>query len=119
MIRVLLIEDDRADAELFRLAFRHLGVELEVVHSNTLGDALNVVAFQEFDAVILDLHLSDSFGPETVHRLRTANPRVPVHVMTGHEDHASRERARELGATGYWVKGNYDPAELVAALSGD
>ena len=68
------------------------------------------------DVVLLDLNLPDSSGLETLHRLRGAQPDVPILVLSCDEDETTGLRAVENGAQDYLVKGQYDFHMLGRAL---
>lgn len=81
--RVLLVEDDALDQNLFRrtLAKTHA----DIVCVGRLDDALDRLEGHAFDLVVSDLNLPDSRGMETYERLRAAAGDVPVVLITGHE----------------------------------
>src|SRR5712691_5850136 len=56
------------------------------------------------DAVITDLVMPDMNGVEVTRRLRTADPHLPVFVLTGHADIATAIEALKAGATEYLTK---------------
>lgn len=97
--RILLVEDDRGDAYLAsdRLAEEPFAW-MEIVHVDTLGNALAVLGAQEVDAIVLDLSLPDSQGIETIRRTRRAAPEVPIIVVTGLVDENLRIDAIHAGA---------------------
>ena len=81
--RVLLVEDDALDQEVFRrtLAKTHA----EIVCVSRLDDALERLGAEAFDLVVSDLNLPDSRGIETYDQLKAAAGEVPVVLITGHE----------------------------------
>jgi CheY-like chemotaxis protein len=102
-LRVLLVEDQPADARLVALA---LGGEggAEVAQVDRVAGALARLADAAFDAVLLDLGLPDSHHLDGLERIRRAAPSVPVVVLSGSEDPARRRDALEAGAQAYEVK---------------
>jgi DNA-binding response OmpR family regulator len=107
-IRVLLVEDDEADASLLR---RMLGtvklMRLEVVLAATLEGAMAHLA-AGVDIVLLDLNLPDRSGLGTLAHLRAADPATPVVILTGVEDRQTAVAALDNGAQDYLVKGHVD-----------
>ena len=120
-MRVLLIEDNPADADLLLEIAAEGGRpgELSVDRVPTLGEGLQRLAPEggdEFEAVITDLGLPDAVGLDAVHGLREARPDLPIVVLTGS---AGQDRGLEvlrLGADDYLVKGRYDADGLHRSL---
>lgn len=107
-IRVLLVEDDEADASLLR---RMLGtvklIRIEVLHAATLDSAMAHLS-AGVDIVLLDLNLPDGTGLGTLSHLRATDPTTPVVILTGVEDRQTAVAALESGAQDYLVKGHVD-----------
>jgi DNA-binding NarL/FixJ family response regulator len=67
------------------------------------------------DLVLLDLELPDADGLSVLARLKEAHPRLPVLVVTMHQDPQLVRRAVAAGAAGYVLKG-VDRQELLAGV---
>ena len=70
------------------------------------ADALEAIAVEDFDLVVLDLGLPEVDGWAILGRLR-AEPRtasVPVLIVTARDDAETLQRARLAGANGYLAK---------------
>lgn len=115
--RLLLVEDNPADARLVRELLRDCRGVFEVVHAGRLELALELATTQPVDVVLLDLTLPDSSGLETVRRACAAAPDLPIVVMTGIEDEDTALRAVAEGAQDYLVKGEIDPPLLQRSLA--
>ncbi len=100
--RYLLVEDDGGDADLVRLAVGAGAGGVEVVER--VGVALERLAAERFDAVLLDLSLPDATGLDGLRRIHAAAPLLPVIVLTGLDDEALGRRALAEGAQDYLVK---------------
>ncbi len=117
-IRILLIEDDPADADLVREMFaRHPDrrFHLECVDRLTLG--LAHLASSPVDLVLLDLNLPDSPGLGTFERLHQRAPLVPIIILTGLQDEALAASTIQEGAQDYLVKGQVECSALVRTVS--
>jgi diguanylate cyclase (GGDEF)-like protein len=113
--RLLLIEDDDADAMLVERALeRYPGFELR--HVSQLGPAFEALAADSFDVVLLDLSLPDSFGLDGVAALSSRYPDLPIVVLTGLADDALALEALERGAQDYLAKGQCSPEILVRTM---
>jgi diguanylate cyclase (GGDEF)-like protein/PAS domain S-box-containing protein len=108
-IRVLLVEDNSTDALVAQddLAYA-VGVAFTVKWVQRLQGALDCLAEQSFDVVLLDLNLPDSDGMGTFSRLRVAAPTVPMVVLSNRADEALALQAVKAGAQDYLVKGHAD-----------
>lgn len=107
MIRILLIEDNPADASLARAALAgdvDSDVRTDVVWVKTLANALVELAAQPIGCVVLDLGLPDGEGIELIDVLLLAHPDVPVVVLTGRDDTELALEAVRRGAQDYLLK---------------
>lgn len=81
--RILVVEDSRPTQVWIanELETCRNGFEFELVFAETLAEALPYVL--SVDAVVLDLTLPDSEGPETLKTVRDQCDLVPIVVYTG------------------------------------
>ena len=88
-IRVLLVEDNPGDARLFTELLRDAGANhLKIVQVDRLSAALDRLNCDCFDVMLLDLSLPDADGLDTLVRAHAHAPKVPIVVLTGHDDEA-------------------------------
>ena len=82
-IKVLLIEDNPDDATVYKLLLEKEGYAVEVATNGM--DGLDRGKSGDFDVVLTDLNLGRKWdeGRDLVAHLRSANPRLPVILMTG------------------------------------
>lgn len=108
-VRVLVIEDNPADADLlteFLSAPDPRNWCLVWVES--LKQGIEQAQNQPFDIILLDLSLPDSFGLDTISRFREAHPDIPIVVLTGLDDEAIGLEALRQGAQDYLIKGEFN-----------
>ncbi len=116
-IKILLVEDNPADADLLQEILEEaIGIEWELISVEFRREAISMLTQQHFNAVLLDLSLPDSHGLETLIRLREVAPDTPMVVMTGLDDEAIALEAVRLGAQDYIVKGHITSQLLVRSL---
>jgi len=116
-LRILLVEDDLADARLLRETLTDTrSVLFEVTQVQRLSEALHLLAVERFDVVLLDLCLSDSHGLDTFATLRAQAPNVPIVVLTGLDNEAVAVEAVQGGAQDSLVKGQVEGNGLVRAM---
>ena len=110
---VLVVEDDRAIAELVRLYLRREGFG---VHLEADGEAALAAAGRLHPvAVVLDIGLPGLDGIEVCRRMRAADDWTPVVFVTARDDEVDRIVGLELGADDYVTK-PFSPRELVARI---
>nr|CEL20546.1 Serine phosphatase RsbU, regulator of sigma subunit [Kibdelosporangium sp. MJ126-NF4]CTQ89457.1 Serine phosphatase RsbU, regulator of sigma subunit [Kibdelosporangium sp. MJ126-NF4] len=113
-LRVLLVEDDDADAFLVAELLSELSDHVHMHRVDTLARALS--APLRVDCVLLDLQLPDAVGLTAVTRLTQHAPGTAVVVLTGQHDEAVGIAAVAAGAQDYLVKDQVDGRLLVKAL---
>ncbi len=110
---VLLVEDNRIDAQLIRRLLRRVSTSYyRITHVRTLNDAVLSADELAPDVILADLNLPDSRGTDTVASLQTAYPDIPLIIVSAWEDEAVSLRSVKAGAQDYLVKGHIDGANL-------
>lgn len=108
-VRVLVIEDNPADADLLTEFLSASDPQNWcLVWVKSLKQGIEQAQDQLFDLVLLDLSLPDSFGLDTIVRFRAAYPDMPIVVLTGLDDEATGLEALRQGAQDYLVKGEFN-----------
>ena len=113
--RLLLVEDDRALADLLKWHFDREGYE--VVTTSDGEEALLLAEERIPDLVILDWMIEGIAGIEVCRRLRrkAATARVPIIMLTARGEETDRVRGLETGADDYITK-PFSPRELLARV---
>ena len=111
-MRVLVVEDDHGIAGSVVEAIEALG--WTAIHADTGSAALQTLAQEDINCVVLDLGLPDMDGGEVVRRTRE-NSMVPIIVASARPDESDRILALELGADDYLVK-PFGIRELIARI---
>ncbi len=112
-MRVLIIEDDPVSAKVIAAAIKADNVLLEPCDNGE--DGLELAKLYDFDIAIVDLGLPDMDGFTLVRRMRNAQIKIPVIVVTATDDQQQKINALLSGADDYVTK-PFDPAELSARL---
>ena len=122
-VDLLIVEDDHHEARYVeRLLHEHALANMDgrsnrfeidrIRHVDRFGAALDALADDPADVVLLDLMLPDSRGVDTVARLAAHHPELPIVVMTGEDRERTGVTAIQQGAQDYLVKGTFS-GELV------
>jgi two-component system response regulator len=108
MLRIALVEDNPADAQLLQSALQKSGLPVEVV---LLQDGVQAVEYVSgapgaCDLIMLDLNLPRLSGFEVLERLRCDDQfkSIPILVVSGSSDPADVERCYRAGANSYICK---------------
>ena len=116
-IRLLVVEDNPADAKLLEHTLAESNVEsFQFTHVELMADATDRLASDSFDAILLDLSLPDSRGIETIGQINAVAPHLPIVVMTGLDDEATAREAVRRGAQDFLLKGHGDCRVLARAI---
>lgn len=103
MKRILVVDDNLA-------ALKHTAAQLEgkyrVMLAKSGAQALDVVAREAPDLIILDIEMPDMDGFETIGHLRSGwtTSRIPVIFLTGNHDAKTQVRALEAGGVDFIKK---------------
>lgn len=112
-MRVLLVEDDDADALLVSELFADSGVPVDLQRARTLQEAATRL---DVDCVLLDLNLPDAHGLSALEHVLAAPPRPAVVVLTGLTASGQGLRAVAAGAQDYLVKGEVTADALARSV---
>lgn len=112
MQKILVADDDENIVELISLYLRKEG--FAVIAARDGGEALQKIAQQEPDLVLLDIMMPVKDGWEVCREVRQRY-RVPVIMLTARGEAYDRILGLELGADDYITK-PFNPRELVARV---
>ena len=110
---VLVIEDERAIADLERMYLTREGFGVHVEHDGDAG--LAAAKRLKPVAIVLDVGLPGIDGTEICRRLRAADDWTPILFVTARDEEVERVLGLEIGADDYLVK-PFSPRELVARV---
>jgi diguanylate cyclase (GGDEF)-like protein/PAS domain S-box-containing protein len=114
---LLLVEDNPADARLFREMFHEQNsLRTELTQVETMREAEAHLAGGVVDIILLDLGLPDAQGIESIRRARAVAPHVPLVVLTALDDESMAAQALQAGVQDYLIKGQIDARGLLRAL---
>jgi len=112
-VRLLVVDDDRAVRDALRRALTLAGYEVQGAEGG--AEAIELVAEELPDAVVLDVGMPEIDGLEVCRRLRLLGNRVPILMLTARVEVSDRIAGLDAGADDYLVK-PFDVEELKARL---
>ena len=115
MIKILLADDHSIVRAGLRRIVEESG-DMEVVAEAADGrEAIQLVHKKVPDVAVIDISMPGLDGLEVVSQLRTYHPKLPILILTMHEEGQYVVRAIEAGAMGYITKQSA-PEQLVKAI---
>ncbi len=116
-LRVLLAEDNAVNALLASVLLRKVGHH--VTHVVTGRRALDALALNEFDLILMDVQMPEMDGMEATAEIRRSEAgtrrHIPIVAFTAHAMAEDRKRFLDAGADGYLTK-PFSPEQLHAVI---
>lgn len=115
MIRILIADDHTIMREGLKRILD--GIEdIQVIGEAVDGhDTLQKVRSLAFDVLLLDLSMPGRSGVDLIHQIRSEFPKLPILILTMHEEDQYAVRAIRAGANGYLTKESAG-TQLVSAI---
>jgi len=110
---ISIVDDDLSVRRALRRLVRSAGYTVETFAS--AREFLDSVPSARTACLVLDIHLGGMSGFELQERMAADRAPFPVIFITAHDDAATRERARQTGASAYLRK-PFDEQILLAAI---
>lgn len=114
-MRLLVVEDEVEDQKLLAKLLERTPVAA-VWYASSIMEAFELLERERPDVILADLRLPDSERLDGITRLRRASPGSALVVLSGFSEKQLVDKAAELGAYDYLVKGEVDAASLHRAL---
>jgi two-component system, OmpR family, KDP operon response regulator KdpE len=112
-IPILVVEDEPPLRRLLRTSLSAQGYR--ILEAGTGQGALDGLARDAPEVVLLDLGLPDLDGLEVIRRIRASGSKTPIIVISSRGDERGKVRALDLGADDYVTK-PFGMAELLARI---
>ncbi len=113
--RVLLAEDEIDIRKLTTLVLQSMGCEtLSAMNGREAVECFRTHA-DEIDVILMDVEMPEMNGEEALRAIRQIRPDVPVVIMSGYGDVATRERFAGLAPAGFLAK-PFARDDLVAVI---
>ena len=117
MISLLLVEDNPKEASVIKNMLKEgLQNQFTLTHSRSLGNALDLIQQNQFQAIILDSHLSDGKSFESIPQFLQFCPDAPILILSSVEEEDQAIQAVKSGAQDYLIKGQTSSSTLCRAV---
>ena len=116
MKKILLVEDEKILAEMYKDKFTEAG--FEVFLALEAKEGLKLAKKERPDLIVLDILLPRENGITFLTWLRkdSETASIPVVAFSNYDDPATKREAAKLGVKEYLIKTNYTPSEIVAKI---
>jgi DNA-binding response OmpR family regulator len=114
-MRILIAEDEKSMAHALELKLNHAGFEAESVGDGE--ECLDRMQKEPFDLVLLDLVMPKVDGFTVLETLQRQGNTTPVVVLSNLSQTEDENRARALGACGFFIKSNTSLADIVVMVN--
>ncbi|ODT75553.1 MAG: DNA-binding response regulator [Nitrosomonadales bacterium SCN 54-20] len=115
-MNVLIVDDHAIVRQGLRQILTESGKIDLIAEAESGGEAMRQLREGEWSAVVLDISLPDRNGIEVLKQIRKECPKLPVLMLSMHEEGLYAIRALKAGASGYITKQSA-PNELMAAIN--
>jgi two-component system, OmpR family, response regulator MprA len=112
-MRILVVDDDRAVRESLRRSLQFNGYQVDLASDGQ--QAMEAVAAQRPDAMVLDVMMPRLDGLEVCRRMRSSGDDLPILVLTARDAVSDRVAGLDAGADDYLPK-PFALEELLARL---
>lgn len=109
--KILVVEDDTALNEAFRIILTKKGYDVTVAYDGK--EALEKVANQDYDLILLDLLMPVMDGREFLEKVTLDENKTKTIVFSNLDTQTDISEIKSLGATKYLLKAWASPRELL------
>jgi DNA-binding response OmpR family regulator len=109
--KILIVEDEKPLAHALELKLTREGFEIIVTDSGE--EAITLLGKESFSLILTDLIIPGQDGFKVLEAIQIKKIKAPVIVMTNLRQEEDEKRAKDLGATDFFVKSNTTISEIV------
>lgn len=112
MKRILIIENNKEDAQKYKNAISSIGFHTQIAESAIKG--LKILDEESFDLILLNIFLSDMHGLSLIQKIKNKNPHLKTQfiILTELTDDEIIKEAYSLPVNGYLIKSHYSPEQI-------
>lgn len=102
MIKILILDDEKGLCDQLKKYFRKRGYTVFAVTNGK--EALSVLKKESPQILVLDIRMDGVTGLDVLKKAKEDNPKVKAVMITGLDDEATKNQAKQLGADEYLTK---------------
>ena len=92
-MKLLVVEDERMLCDTIAKSLHHAGYEVDCCYDG--AEALERLLIEQYDLIVLDLHLPGMDGMEVLERLRQTDAETKVLILSAHTNACPSGRTRK------------------------
>ena len=101
-MKLLVVEDERMLCDTIAKSLHHAGYEVDCCYDG--AEALERLLIEQYDLIVLDLHLPGMDGMEVLERLRRTDAETKVLILSARSQVADKVAGLDAGANDYLEK---------------
>ena len=101
-MKLLVVEDERMLCDTIAKSLHHAGYEVDCCYDG--AEALERLLIEQYDLIVLDLHLPGMDGMEVLERLRQTDAETKVLILSARSQVADKVAGLDAGANDYLGK---------------
>jgi len=115
-MKILIIDDEAAVLRMYGEKLKLEGCEVFTAQNSEEG--LNSALENKPDLILLDIIMPNTNGLDLLKNFKQneETKNIPVYLLTNLPEECSQDKATKLGAAGYYVKAECEPASLVKII---
>ncbi|MBC2715485.1 MAG: PAS domain S-box protein [Desulfobacteraceae bacterium] len=102
--KILFIDDEQSLADVGKQMLEYLGYCVTIRTSSVEALAHFKSDLKKFDLVITDMTMPELTGDKLSQQILELRPDIPIIICTGHSEHITEKRSREMGIKAFVVK---------------
>ena len=100
--KILIVEDEQKIADTLKLGLSENGYHVEVTYDSNIG--LRLYEQHDFNLVVIDINLPGMNGYELCKKIRAADPKIPIIMLTALTALQDKIEGYDAGADDYIIK---------------
>ena len=100
--KILIVEDEQKIADTLKLGLSENGYHVEVAYDGNIG--LRLYEQHDFNLVVIDINLPGMNGYELCKKIRAADPKIPIIMLTALTALQDKIEGYDAGADDYIIK---------------
>ena len=116
MAKILIVEDEKILAEMYKEKFQEEGFEVDLCFSAEEG--INYLKEKKPNLILLDILLPKENGISFLKKIKEIrkNFKVPILAFSNYDEPKTKKEALSLGVKAYLIKTQYTPKELISIV---
>ncbi len=116
MAKVVIVEDDLAIAQMYRMKFEAEGFTVDIAENGKLG--LELCESMKPDIVLLDLMMPEMNGDEMLEKMRATEwgKQTKVVILTNIGEQEAPDSLKKLGVSAFIVKAEMTPRQVAEVV---